>query len=71
VLFRSHYGFDPFYCQVFDGRAVVARHHRIVAKSGQSVQLDHYLEVLKTKPGARPGSTALARAWESGVYQRA
>lgn len=39
---------------VFDGRAAVARHQRIVAKHGQSVQLDHYLEVLKTKPGAPP-----------------
>lgn len=53
---------------VFDGRGVAARHQRIVAKHGQSVQLDHYLEVLKTKPGALPGSTALARARESGVF---
>jgi hypothetical protein len=56
---------------VFDGRAVAARHPRIVAKGGQSVQLDHYLEVLKTKPGALPGSTALARARESGAFTRA
>lgn len=56
---------------VFDGRAVVARHPRIVAKGGQSVQLDHYLEVLKTKPGALPGSTALARARESGAFTSA
>lgn len=56
---------------VFDGRAVAARHQRIVAKSGQSVQLDHYLEVLKTKPGALPGSTALARARASGAFTSA
>jgi transposase len=56
---------------VFDGRAAVARHPRIVAKGGQSVQLDHYLEVLKTKPGALPGSTALARARESGAFTSA
>ncbi|GGI01707.1 transposase [Arthrobacter liuii] len=56
---------------VFDGRAVAARHPRIVAKGGQSVQLDHYLEVLKTKPGALPGSTALARARESGAFTSA
>ncbi|MET3812443.1 IS21 family transposase [Arthrobacter sp. UYEF3] len=56
---------------VFDGRTVAARHQRIVAKSGQSVQLDHYLEVLKTKPGALPGSTALARARESGAFTSA
>lgn len=56
---------------VFDGNAVVARHQRIAAKQGQSVQLDHYLEVLKTKPGAFPGSTALARARETGVFTTA
>jgi transposase len=56
---------------VFDGRAVAARHQRIVAKHGQAVQLDHYLEVLKTKPGALPGSTALARARESGEFTSA
>jgi hypothetical protein len=56
---------------VFDGRAIAARHQRIVAKGGQSVQLDHYLEVLKTKPGALPGSTALARARESGAFTSA
>ncbi len=56
---------------VFDGRAVAARHPGIVAKSGQSVQLDHYLEVLRTKPGALPGSTALARAGESGAFTSA
>ena len=56
---------------VFDGRAVTARRQRIVAKGGQSVQLDHYLEVLKTKPGALPGSTALARARESGEFTSA
>lgn len=53
---------------VFDGRAVVARHQRVAARSGQSVQLDHYLEVLRTKPGALPGSTALARARQSGSF---
>jgi transposase len=56
---------------VFDDHALVARHQRIVAKCGQSVQLDHYLEVLKTKPGALPGSTALARARESGAFTSA
>ncbi|MDJ1114248.1 IS21 family transposase [Microbacterium dauci] len=56
---------------VFDGRTVVARHQRVAARPGQSVQLDHYLEVLKTKPGALPGSTALARARESGAFTNA
>lgn len=56
---------------VFDGNTVVARHARLSAKGGQSVQLDHYLEVLRTKPGALPGSTALARARETGVFTSA
>jgi hypothetical protein len=56
---------------VFDGRTVVARHQRITVKLGQSVQLGHYLEVLKTKPGALPGSTALARARQSGSFTSA
>ncbi len=30
--------------------------------------LDHYLEVLKTKPGALPGATALAQAKASGAF---
>jgi hypothetical protein len=53
---------------IFDGRAIVARHRRIAARSGTCVQLDHYLEVLKSKPGALPGSTALARARASGAF---
>jgi len=56
---------------VLDGRTVVARHQRVAARSGQSVQLDHYLEVLKTKPGALPGSTALARARQAGTFTSA
>ena len=45
---------------VFDGHQEVARHERVVARGGQSVVLDHYLEVLRQKPGALPGATALA-----------
>ena len=56
---------------VFDGNTVVARHRRIAARTGQSMQLDHYLEVLRIKPGAFPGSTALARARETGVFTSA
>lgn len=40
---------------VFDGRAVIARHQRVITRGGQSLDLDHYLEVLCTKPGALPG----------------
>lgn len=56
---------------VFDGRTVIAHHPRVVAVNGQSVDLDHYLEVLKTKPGALPGSTALAKARAAGTFTTA
>jgi len=46
---------------VFDIRAVDAGHPRILAKQGQPVQLDHYLEVPKTKTG-RPIRGRLHRA---------
>ncbi|MBC7763415.1 MAG: IS21 family transposase, partial [Candidatus Saccharibacteria bacterium] len=42
-----------------------------VAVHGQSVNLDHYLEVLQHKPGALPGSTALAHAGASGAFTSA
>ena len=38
------------------------------AKGGESLVLDHYLEVLRLKPGALPGATALARARASGAF---
>ncbi|XUK64011.1 Transposase [Plantibacter sp. RU18] len=53
---------------VSDGRTVVARHQRVVAMHGQSVDLDHYLEVLHGKPGAMPGSAALAQARAAGTF---
>ena len=56
---------------VFDGHTEVARHARVVAKGGESIVLDHYLEVLRKKPGAFPGSTALAQARQSGVFSAA
>jgi transposase len=56
---------------IFDGRTEIARHPRVVAVHGQSVNLDHYLEVLQHKPGALPGSTALAHARASGAFTSA
>ncbi len=55
---------------VFDGHEPVARHERVVTRGGESIDLDHYLEVLQRKPGALPGSTALARARASGCSRR-
>ncbi len=53
---------------VLDGPRVVASHARLVAKGAESLVLDHYLEVLRIKPGALPGATALARARASGAF---
>ncbi len=53
---------------VFEGRAVVATHPRVAARTGCRVVLDHYLEVLRFKPSALPGSTALAQARAAGVF---
>jgi len=50
-----------------EGR-VVARHARSLHKGSEDLVLDHYLEILVRKPGALPGSTALAQARASGAF---
>lgn len=52
---------------ITDGR-VVARHERSLHKGTEDLVLDHYLEILERKPGALPGSTALAQARASGSF---
>ena len=52
--------------EALDGKAVVARHARAVAKGTEVLVLDHYLEVFRLKPGAFRCATALARARASG-----
>jgi transposase len=54
--------------QVLDGPQVVARHERAAGKYAEVLTLDHYLEVLKYKPGALPGATALAQARAAGAF---
>jgi transposase len=54
--------------EIHDGPKLLARHHRAVGRYVEVLCLDHYLEVLKTKPGALPGATALAQARSSGVF---
>ncbi len=53
---------------LLSGASVVARHERAQAKGAEVLTLDHYLEVLRLKPGALPGATALARARASGAF---
>jgi transposase len=54
--------------QALDGPQVVAVHERAAGKHADVLTLDHYLEVLKYKPGALPGATALARARAAGAF---
>jgi transposase len=54
--------------EICDGARVVAAHERAVTKYTEVLTLDHYLEVLKIKPGALPGATALAQAKACGAF---
>ena len=54
--------------RVLDGPQVVAAHERAVGKYAEVLTLDHYLEVLRYKPGAMPGATALAQARAAGAF---
>ena len=56
------------FLEVRAGGQLIARHERSVTKGGESLVLDHYLEVLVRKPGALPGATALAQAREQGAF---
>jgi transposase len=50
-----------------EGREV-ARHERLRGKFGTSAQLDHYLDLLKHKPGALQRSLALRQERERGAW---
>ncbi len=54
--------------EVVAGGHVVAVHERSLHKGSEDLCLDHYLEILERKPGALPGSTALAQARASGTF---
>jgi hypothetical protein len=57
--------------EVLDGPQVVARHDRAAGKYAEVLVLDHYLEVLRRKPGALPGASALAQARAAGTFTAA
>src|SRR5690348_16952917 len=57
--------------RVFDGPALAAVHPRLIAAGDEHLELDHYLEILVRKPGALPGSAALAQARADGVFTSA
>ena len=52
---------------IADGK-MVACHRRSLHKGTEDLVLDHYLEILVRKPGALPGSTALAQARAVGAF---
>ena len=54
--------------EVFDGPKQVASHERAFGRYVEVLTLDHYLEVLKIKPGGLPGATALTQAKASGAF---
>jgi transposase len=54
--------------EIYDGAKVIARHERAVGRYVEVLTLDHYLEVLKMKPGGLPGATALAQAKASRAF---
>jgi transposase len=57
--------------EVLDGPQVAARHDRVAGKYAEILVLDHYLEILRRKPGALPGATALAQARTAGTFTAA
>jgi transposase len=54
--------------EVLDGPRTVARHDRVAGKYAEILILDHYLEILRRKPGALPGASALAQARAAGTF---
>jgi transposase len=50
---------------------VVARHERLHGRFGTSAQLDHYLELLRRKPGGLEHSLALAQERQRGAWPAA
>lgn len=54
--------------EILDGPTLLALHERAVGRYVEVLVLDHYLEVLKRKPGALPGATALTQAKSTGAF---
>jgi hypothetical protein len=53
---------------VFEQHKVVVRHPRLAGRHGFRDLLDHYLEILRDKPGAPEHSTGPAAARDSGLF---
>lgn len=54
--------------EIFHQGKRVARHPRLKGASKRSARLDHYLDLLKVKPGALPSSLALRQERDRGAW---
>jgi hypothetical protein len=54
--------------EIYDGRTLVGRHPRLIARGQDSLVLDHYLEAVLRKPGSLPGASALEQARAAGRF---
>jgi hypothetical protein len=54
--------------EVIHAGAVVATHERLQGRFGERLVLDHYLELLQSKPGAFPHARALQQARAAGCW---
>jgi transposase len=54
--------------RILDAGTLVATHVRSLHKGSEDLVLDHYLEVLRRKPGALSGATALVAARAGGGF---
>ncbi len=58
----------PLKVEVFHRGRMVATHDRLHLRGAESLVLDHYLDVLRERPGAFPGSLPLHQAREQGEF---
>lgn len=68
---KVHAKLSAAWVEVWDQAKLVATHPRAIKRGTQTLLLDHYLEILLNKPGALPGSTALAQARAAGTFTTA
>jgi hypothetical protein len=61
----------PATVEIYNDGKLVAQHERCYSSRQQVLDLEHYLDVLLRKPGAFPGSTALATWRAEGRWSAA
>ena len=68
---RSKLACTPILLKLWHEGQRVARHERCYSRQQQILDLEHYLDVLKRKPGALAGSTALCAVWAAEISESA